>query len=93
MHNKHQLIAQSYRDTSYQELMKKRIHKVLLLCSRYDAFYLEDDGRIDEKIFDEYTSLNLSQPPEFVVHTNPESSFQKISNEDIDLVIIMYDMV
>ncbi len=92
MHNKHQLIAQSYRDTSYQELMKKRIHKVLLLCSRYDAFYLEDDGRIDEKIFDEYTSLNLSQPPEFVVHTNPESSFQKISNEDIDLVIIMYDM-
>lgn len=92
MHNKHQLIARSYRDTSYQELMRKRIHKVLLLCSRYDAFYLEDDGRIDEKIFNEYTSLNLSQPPEFIVHTEPESSYRKIRNENIDLVIIMYDM-
>ncbi len=92
MHNKHQLIARSYRDTSYQDLMRKRIHKVLLLCSRYDAFYLEDDGRIEEKIFDEYTSLNLSQPPEFIVHTNPETADRRISEEDIDLTIIMYDM-
>lgn len=92
MHNKHQLIARSYRDTSYQDLMRKRVHKVLLLCSRYDAFYLEDDGRIEEKIFNEYTSLNLSQPPEFVIHTNPEKAHQRIIDEDIDLVIIMYDM-
>lgn len=92
MHNKHQLIARSYRDTSFQELMKRRIHKVLLLCSRYDAFYLEDDGRIEEKIFNEYTSLNLSQPPEFIIHTNPETCHRKVRNENIDLVIIMYDM-
>lgn len=92
MHNKHQLIASSYSDTSYEELMRKRIHKVLLLCSRYDAFYLEDDGRIEEKIFNEYTSLNLSQPPEFVILTNPEEAHQRFIEETIDLVIIMYDM-
>ena len=92
MHNKHQLIANSYSDTSYEELMRKRIHKVLLLCSRYDAFYLEDDGRIEEKIFDEYTSLNLSQPPEFLILTNPEEAYQRLIDETIDLIIIMYDM-
>lgn len=92
MHNKHQLIARSYSDTSYEDLMRKRIHKVLLLCSRYDAFYLEDDGRIEEKIFNEYTSLNLSQPPEFVILTSPENAHQRIAEENIDLVIIMYDM-
>jgi len=92
MHNKHQLIASSYSDTSYEELMRKRIHKVLLLCSRYDAFYLEDDGRIEEKIFNEYTSLNLSQPPEFVIITDPDEGHQRLDEETIDLVIIMYDL-
>lgn len=92
MHNKHNLIAQSYGDTPYHDLMRKRIHKVLLLCSRYDAFYLEDDGRIDEKIFNEYTSLNLSQPPEFIVQTDVEASYNRIKSDNINLVIIMYDM-
>ena len=38
---------------------------VLLIANPYDAFMLEDDGRIDERIFNEYTSLSLRYPPPF----------------------------
>ena len=39
--------------------MQKRIHRVLVICSNYDNYMLEEDGRIDEQIFNEYASLNL----------------------------------
>lgn len=37
-----------FKDTSFAGLMTKRILNVLLIATRYDAFMLEDDGRIDE---------------------------------------------
>ena len=43
-----------FKDTSFVNLMTKRIFNVLLVANPYDAFMLEDDGRIDEKIFNEY---------------------------------------
>ena len=48
-----------FRDTPFAELMQKRIYNVLLIATKYDAFMLEDDGRVDEQIFNEYTALNL----------------------------------
>ena len=47
------------RDTPYAMLMNKRVYNVLLISTKYDAFMLEDDGRVDEQIFNEYTALNL----------------------------------
>ena len=55
----------TFRDTSFANLMNKRIYNVLLLATKYDAFMLEDDGRVDEQVFNEYTSLSLSSPPRF----------------------------
>ncbi|NLF41140.1 MAG: hypothetical protein GX587_00420, partial [Bacteroidales bacterium] len=52
-----------FGDIPYHNLMQKRIINVLLICSNYDAFMLEEDGRINEKIFLEYTSKNLRYPP------------------------------
>ncbi len=43
--------------------MQNRIRKVLVICSSYDFYMLEEDGRIDEQIFNEYVSLNLRYPP------------------------------
>ncbi len=43
--------------------MQKRIRTVLIISSNYDFFMLEEDGRIDEQIFNEYVSLNLRYPP------------------------------
>ena len=55
-----QNIKQLYlKDTSFANLMQKRIFNVLLIASRYDAFMLEEDGRVDEQIFFEYVSLNI----------------------------------
>ena len=51
-----------FKDTSFVNLMTKRIFNVLLVANPYDAFLLEDDGRIDEKIFNEYMNLSLRYP-------------------------------
>ena len=53
------------RDTDFVDLMKRRIFNVLLIANPYDAFMLEDDGRVEEKIFDEYVKLGLRYPPRF----------------------------
>ena len=52
----------NFKDTSFVNLMTKRIFNVLLVANPYDAFMLEDDGRIDEKIFNEYMNLSLRYP-------------------------------
>jgi len=88
------LIAQLPRkyyfdDIPFSKLMRKRIHKVLLIASNYDAFILESDGRIDERIFNEYTSLNLSNPPEFIQVPSEELAIKAFESEHIDLVICM----
>ena len=51
------------RDTDFVDLMKRRICNILILANPYDAFMLEDDGRVDEKIFFEYARLGLRFPP------------------------------
>ncbi|MDP2237696.1 MAG: PEP/pyruvate-binding domain-containing protein [Bacteroidales bacterium] len=78
-----------FSDTPFISLMKKRIYHVLLVSSVYDAFMLEEDGRIDEQIFNEYVSLNLRYPPTFILVSSEEEAFQTLSEESIDLVIIM----
>ena len=78
-----------FHDTSFDTLMKKRIYHILLISSAYDAFILEEDGRIDEQIFNEYVSLNLRYPPQFIQVTKEEKAFKELEEENIDLVITM----
>ena len=77
------------KDASFVNLMTRRIFNVLIVANPYDAFMLEDDGRIDEKIFNEYTALGLRYPPSFKqVSTTAEAS-EIMHNTSIDLVICM----
>lgn len=78
-----------FAETAFNCLMQKRIHKVLLICSTYDAFMLEEDGRIDEQIFNEYVSLNLRYPPQFIHVETADEAFNILDEEQIDLVITM----
>jgi CheY-like chemotaxis protein len=78
-----------FTDTSFDLLMQKRIHRVLIICSNYDNYMLEEDGRIDEQIFNEYVALNLRYPPTFVQTDNAEDAFRILEEGDIDLVISM----
>jgi CheY-like chemotaxis protein len=81
-----------FTDTSFDLLMQKRIRRVLLICSNYDSYILEEDGRIDEQIFNEYISLNLKYPPSFVQTDNAEDAFRILKEGNIDLVISMLSL-
>ena len=81
-----------FTDTSFDLLMQKRIHRVLLICSNYDNYMLEEDGRIDEQIFNEYVSLNLRYPPTFVQTDNAEDAFRILEKGNVDLVISMLSL-
>lgn len=78
-----------FRDTSFVNLMTKRIFNVLLVANPYDAFMLEDDGRIDEKIFNEYMNLSLRYPPRFTQVSTEEEAWKQLDNTNFDLVIVM----
>lgn len=77
------------KDTAFQDLMQKRIFNVLLIATPYDAFMLEEDGRVDEQIYFEYVRLNLSSPPRFVKVANYEEAYAALAEKDFDLIIAM----
>ena len=81
-----------FKDTSFANLMNKRIYNVLLIATKYDAFMLEDDGRVDEQIFNEYTSLSLRYPPRFTQVTTEEDALAELKNRNFELIICMPNM-
>lgn len=78
-----------FKDTSFVDLMTKRIYNILLVANPYDAFMLEDDGRIDEKVFNEYMNLSLRYPPRFTQVSTMEEAWQRLDKMGYDLVICM----
>lgn len=81
-----------FRDTSFANLMNKRILNVLLIATKYDAFMLEDDGRVDEQIFNEYTSLSLRYPPRFTQVSTEEEALNSLEKTNFELIICMPNM-
>ena len=77
------------RDTDFMSMMQRRIFNVLLVANPYDAFMLEDDGRIDEKVFEEYSKLGLRFPPRFFRAASHEEAVKIISEYNFDLIICM----
>lgn len=80
------------RDTPFANLMNKRIYNVLLIATKYDAFMLEDDGRVDEQIFNEYTALSLRYPPRFTQVTTEEEALNELKSRNFELIICMPNM-
>lgn len=89
MLNKLQLNRLYFKDTQFANLMTKRIFNVLLVANPYDAFILEDDGRIEEKIFNEYMNLSLRYPPRFTQVSSAVETWQQLRITPFDLVICM----
>ena len=85
----HTLIHQ----TDYNILMEKRIKKILMICSSYDAYTLEEDGQIEAQISKEYTDLSISNPPSFTWTTTTKDAEKLILNdESFDLIICMFSI-
>ena len=73
-------------------LMLRHVYNVLLICSDYDRFMLEEDGRVEEELYKEYTALGLSTPPK-ITHANTEEQALSLIDElNFDLVITMLDL-
>ena len=71
--------------------MQKRVRRILLVCNNYDSFALEEDGRIDVQIAQEYTELNISNPPTIVrAETTREALNRVEEGEEFDLILTMY---
>lgn len=76
----------------YSMLMRRKIAKILLVCSNYDKFALEEDGHIEAQIAREYAELSLSNPPSIVRAESPEEAvFFLAQGDQFDLVITMYN--
>ncbi len=83
-------LSQLYlKDTAFKNLMQRRVFNVLLISSSYDAFMLEDDGRVEEQLFFEYMALNLSSPPRFTQVNDFKQAFELLEMKHYDLVIAM----
>ncbi len=82
----------SLKNADYDSLMGFRVRKILMICSNYDAFILEEDGQIETQIYREYIDLNLSTPPTFVwVQTSAEARGILQTTVGIDMIICMYN--
>ena len=77
------------KDVSFVNLMMRRIYNVLIVANPYDAFMLEDDGRIEEKIYNEYMELGLRYPPTFTQVSTTEEASEVLRSTVVDLVICM----
>ncbi len=88
----HDISQLRFRDTPFVKLMNKRIYNILMVASRYDMFILEDDGRVDEQIFNEYTSLNLRYPPRFTQVGSNKEALAELKQNHYELIICMPNM-
>lgn len=84
------LLSRLYlKDTAFQSLMQRRIFNVLLIATPYDAFMMEEDGRVEELVYFEYVALNLSSPPRFVKAANYVEAYKELAERQFDLIIAM----
>ncbi|MBZ4673279.1 MAG: pyruvate phosphate dikinase PEP/pyruvate-binding protein [Spirochaeta sp.] len=76
----------------FSNLMLKHIYNVLLICNDYDRFLLEEDGRVEEELYLEYTQLGLNNPPKFTHTSTAEEALNLLSQRSFDLVVTMLDL-
>ena len=87
--NEEALSRMYLQDTAFQHLMQRRIFNVLLIASRYDAFMMEEDGRVEEQLYFEYVALNLSSPPRVTQVRDTAEALGVMAHKNFDLIITM----
>ena len=88
--------------TDYYSLMEKRIRRILMISSSYDAYILEssydayileEDGQIEAQLYREYIELNISNPPVFTwVNTTQEAMELLEKDPEYDLIVDMFNI-
>ncbi len=87
--NEEALSRMFLKETSFQALMQHRVFNVLLVASPYDAFMMEEDGRVEEQLYNEYVALNLSSPPRVTRVSTMDEALEAMASKPFDLIIAM----
>jgi len=67
--------------------MTNKIREILLVSSPYDAYVMEEDGRLASRIINEYHGLNLSQPPRVTRTSSAYAALEYLNEKKFDMVI------
>ncbi len=73
----------------FHDLMAKKVRDILLVSTPYDAWIMEEDCRLSERIIHEYRGLNLSNPPRFTWVSTAEDALAALDKKNFDMVITM----
>ena len=73
----------------FHELMARKVRDILLVSTPYDAWILEEDCRLSERIIHEYRGLNLSNPPRFTWVSTAQEALAMLNLKGFDMVISM----
>lgn len=71
----------------YHELMGYRVVDILLVSSPYDAFIMEEEGRLSNRIINQYKGLNLSNPPKLTLAFSVTEAFEHLKRKPFDLIL------
>lgn len=75
--------------SGFSHLMPNKVQQVLLVASMYDAFTLEEGGRLTELLLKEYRELNLSFPPHVTRTSTGVEALELLRSRRFDMVISM----
>jgi CheY-like chemotaxis protein len=76
----------------FHELMARKVRDILLVSTPYDAWILEEDCRLSERIINEYRGLNLSNPPRFTWVSSAQKALAVLDKKKFDMVISMLQL-
>ena len=74
----------------FHELMARKIRDILLVSTPYDAWILEEDCRLSERIIHEYRGLNLSNPPRFTWASSAQEALAALDQKKFDMVTAVF---
>ncbi|MGM0598962.1 MAG: PEP/pyruvate-binding domain-containing protein [Candidatus Rifleibacteriota bacterium] len=84
-------VFKKYKSDSeiFHDLMRFKVRELLLVATVFDAYALEQDGLLAEKIFGEYFHLNLTNAPRITSVTSSEEALEKLDKRDFQLVVVL----
>lgn len=86
-------IADATSIKMYHELMASKVGDILLVASPYDAFIMEEEGRLSTRIINEYKGLNLSKPPRLTWVSSAGEAVDRLQDKKFDLILAMPSLV
>ncbi len=77
------------RFRGFHDLMRYRVREILLVSTLYDAWVLEQDHNLSERLFHEYVQLDLRYVPRITRVNSGKQALERMARKPYDLVLCM----